>query len=620
VDTPVRSPLIVACADNVRLAAEPVWVDCPLEPGAYYRLRALTEGAEDTGDLAGLVQIQVADPSAGGEGVRMTPKIGAHLYLRSGPGMHGTDRLFTVASPGRRLGIMVWGNRGEPVLRSLTVERAGEEAGPAEFFFSFDVEAGLHRARERLIDTLVWGRMGGGEYGIARICDVLEQHGVRGNFLIDYATCLLDGERGLRDIVDHLAGRGHEIHLHLHPDQMGHAWGLKVAQGRSNKLDGAPYDLSRRLLDFTVGRHEQFVGAPPRLFRSGSYRMNPDLVLAAGALGIEALSNVTRDVLADPEVGGDLVREREPFVWDNGVLEIPVDYSSPEAGTFEAFLDKYRLAMRRKRHERTFNLVMHSYSLTLRDEEGFHVRYQPAYEERLHQMCEHAMRHGRAYGYGEWLDGRRVARPTVPLTHIRTVEPPAPVYVASTDVVTCGVCRSVFALSRSDGDGCPACGLGLAQRHLADALANAGNVFDGRRVLADRITPALRRHLLRGAVAVAALGTVGATLADVGDAAFDCFLGPTYLAEQDDDDDGAAAEIARILAPGGVFVSMEPSGTGPLDPSTVGVGAPDEDPGYRGLVRDGHTQILSAHFRTSWVPGYDRVTRTTRRVALAYRA
>jgi hypothetical protein len=31
----------------------------------------------------------------------------------------------------------------------------------------------------------VWGRIGGEQYGIPRICNVLEQHGLKANFMID---------------------------------------------------------------------------------------------------------------------------------------------------------------------------------------------------------------------------------------------------------------------------------------------------------------------------------------------------------------------------------------------------------------------------------------------------
>src|SRR5262249_49642703 len=154
-----------------------------------------------------------------------------------------------------------------------------------EFFFSFDVEAPATRAMGQPIDSLVWGKLGPKEYGIRRICDVLEQYGIKGNFLIDFATCTLEGDAATGRIVDCLVERGHEVHLHLHPEWLAPAWGMRIPSGQSILLDSTPYEMSRRLLDFTVRKYQQFVGSDPRVFRSGAYRSNPHLVLAAGALG-----------------------------------------------------------------------------------------------------------------------------------------------------------------------------------------------------------------------------------------------------------------------------------------------------------------------------------------------
>jgi hypothetical protein len=614
--TGARAPFVVACADDIRPNRNLKWIDCPLVPAETYRLRALIEGTPNTADIAAMVRFDTADPTVGGKGLRLTESAGEHCYLRTGPGLHRTDRLFSIGTPSTRFGLMAWGDRGETVIRTLTIERVDIGAQACDFFFSFDVEASPARAQADLIDRLIWGRLGGGEYGIGRICDVLEQHRIVGNFLLDYATCAFEGERRMREIVDLLAGRGHEIHLHLHPDQLGPYWGLEVAPGKSMKLDGTSYDMTRRLLDFAVARHEQYVGQVPRLFRSGSYRTSPALVLAAGALGIEALSNITKDMVGDPSIGGDLVREREPFVWDNGVIEIPVDYSSPEAGTFDAYIEKYVTAMRRKNTERTFNLVMHSWSLTRRNAEGHQEAFDPAYEERLHEMCDHATRNGRVYGYGEWLDERRLPRPAVKLDHIRAAAA-QPVYVASADIATCNVCDAVFSRERIDGGRCPGCDLGAPHRQLKHVIETFGNVFDGRTVLAYKPGPAERRRILAGAACVVEASELEIEhLRAVEDGSFDAFVGLRFLGEQTSPD-VAAAEIARTLTPGGVFVSIEPALEATTEPDDHASAMVDRY--YRGLLLTDYADVLAKEFTVTAIPGFDSVTKTSGRVFLAYR-
>ncbi|HNG86967.1 hypothetical protein [Accumulibacter sp.] len=85
-------------------------------------------------------------------------------------------------------------------------------------FLSFDVEALPGRAAADPIDTLVWGRLNGEEYGIKRICRILREYGLKANFLIDLSGCLLYGDRVIGEIGRYLLGEGHELHAHLHSE------------------------------------------------------------------------------------------------------------------------------------------------------------------------------------------------------------------------------------------------------------------------------------------------------------------------------------------------------------------------------------------------------------------
>lgn len=416
------APFAVAFAADRELTNELQWVPCSLQPGQEYRLTAIVEGEEFTEDIGALVAFDMADPQAGGDGLRTSAKgtLPPYLYLRTGPHLHRTDRTFTVASPVHRIGFRAWHDRGPVTLRTLVIELA--PTNPVDFFFSFDVDASnpYRPATGSAIDEFVWGKGADGEFGIRRICDVLEQHGIVGNFMVDFASCAAEGEARLAEIIDHLAGRGHEVHLRLHPQDLPYPTPRSIERDRLAKLsqsllDVVPYDMARLMLDYTIAVYERFVQRRPRVFRSGGYRFSKDLVRAAGELGIEAFSNVRRDAVRDRSLrGGDPALSHEPFVWDNGLIEIPVDVGSPETITAEKYEHVYSRIIKQKRYERTFNLVMHSWSLLSRtDEADGSGGTGPDPETRLHEMCEHATKHGRASGYGDYLDRTQGGRRTV---------------------------------------------------------------------------------------------------------------------------------------------------------------------------------------------------------------
>lgn len=276
--------------------------------------------------------------------------LGAHIRLHTAPGFNRIDRLFTVYNEVIRFGLRTVADAAT-TLRTLTIERVDPHLPDTDHFFSFDIECGLSVSTPTPLDDQVWGRTRDGEYGIRRLCAILDEHGITGNFMVDFGSCAVEGETRLREIVDFLLSSGHEVHAHLHENKVAELWGVSIE--RSRWLDGSDFDQIRRLLEYTARTYERCVGRPLRVFRSGSYRMSPQLVLAAGVLNIEALSNV-RDNVGDPTMQGDRVPGREPFRWENGVVEIPVDVSSPEELSMDVFLQRRDNAVLRKRSHRTW--------------------------------------------------------------------------------------------------------------------------------------------------------------------------------------------------------------------------------------------------------------------------
>jgi hypothetical protein len=537
------SPLAVASAHDVALTDRTVWIISDLVPGETYRVRALVEGGPNTSDKAALVHFETPVTGIGGTGLSVSRNLGAHLYLRTGADLHRTDRVISVGSAVRRIGLKAWGDRGRVRVKTFVIERVAELDRPSDVFLSFDVEAAPFRTSGEPIDQLVWGRMGGKLYGIPRLCDVLEQHGMIGNFMIDFVTCASRGDAVLQEIVDYVRGRGHETHLHLHPEFLDPSLGF-LHNGQRVHLDRAPYALSKALLELALDRYHGSGGKAPYVFRSGGYRINDDLLRVAAELGFTAMTNVKPHTLADIVIDGDDVPYREPFVWDTGVLEIPIDVSSPEVSHFGNYTTRYKEALARKAVLPTVNVVMHSWTLLRRNSQGHHDSFAREYEDRLHAICEHTAKHGRARGYAEYLMSPPAELPVRRIEDIRIeTDPPAPIR-------GCNICRADI-----DGGDCPSCGLGVGHRQLQFGFDEYGDVRVGRTVLGFNLTAAEHRAFAAGPAPVGPDGGLD-------EESCDCLV---WLAEgpQLADPGRVVGELSRILRPGGVLVlgNRSPSGS-----------------------------------------------------------
>jgi len=321
-------------------------------------------------------------------------------------------------------------------------------------FISFDVEALPGRASRDPVDRLVWGRVGGGEFGIGRISGILKQHGIKGNFLIDFASCLLYGDRAVGEIADYLLAEGHEVHVHLHSEWMVRKWGLQSRRWSAtvgmDQIDGP---LSEALLEYAALKYQSLVGLEPALFRAGAFRFNAATLAAAERAGFKVCSNFNSERHAASWSSTDPAAiNNEPFRWSDKLVELPVDFApeplSHDWGIYEGFF--CRVHDRKK--IKTFNLTLHSWSLLRLGEKGHFDDYAPAHEERLHQICEHLQACTRPLGYGDFI-ACGMAIPA--LSDCRCNLMPGPMDSAAAQ---CPACRAVYATEAFPGGLCPSCG------------------------------------------------------------------------------------------------------------------------------------------------------------------
>jgi SAM-dependent methyltransferase len=423
-------------------------------------------------------------------------------------------------------------------------------------FISFDVEALPGRATENLLERLVWGQLAGGEYGIRRLSKVLSMHRLKGNFLLDFGMCLLYGDKAVQQIAQFLLEEGHEVHAHLHSEWIVRKWGLEGTWRGPLGMDRIDQSLSDALMQYTAWKYESLTGLAPKVFRAGGYLFSDKTITAAKRSGFRLLSNYNSSRHAASWTLPECTAHNAPFRWNNQLLELPVDFS-PEPLSFDwgKYIGWYERARTRKT-EKTFNLVLHSWSLLKRNGEYFDA-YAAEHEERLHQICEHLQTHTTPLGYEEYLQRREAELERLPSVDASLCT--LPVVEVTTSFNTCNICGFGF-VKVQESDTCPGCSSRARHRQLKDALSRLDRPFLGKTVLANYANVVEVRALLRGArtllnfdvrpVSEVELQMDIQDMSAVRSGSIDVFWA-VHVLNHVKDDEQALREIQRVLKPGG---------------------------------------------------------------------
>jgi SAM-dependent methyltransferase len=428
-------------------------------------------------------------------------------------------------------------------------------------FLSFDVEALPARSKGSPVDELIWGRMSGGEYGISRICDVLEQHKLRGNFLVDFSACLLYGDRAIQQVVDFLLSRGHEVHTHLHSEWVTRKWNVPGAKDHMLGMDRMGEALSDALMQYAAYKCHKLLGRVSTVFRSGAFVFNDSTIRAAKRAGFAALSNYNYGRHGEFWLVPPEATTNDVFAWPNGVIELPVDYSPEPLSTDWKFYESWLARVKVRKAEKTNNLVMHSWSLLHREGEQFE-RFSPEHEERLHRICERVKADGEVLTYDEYLTRREErATPTarVPWEFCRSAS------VHAAQGTSCNLCGHFFA-EVPETDVCPTCGGRTRHRQVQDVMQRIGNPLNGKVVLATFANESEKLAFLSGVAALVNFDVRPVEGLDVQmdvqdmnliqDGQFDAFFS-IHVLNHVKDDQKALAEIYRVLKPGGLaFITL----------------------------------------------------------------
>jgi hypothetical protein len=174
-------------------------------------------------------------------------------------------------------------------------------------------------------DSAILGRVADGEWGIKYQIGRLNEHGVKGVFLVEALSADVVGLDFLKRTIDPILSAGHEVQLHVHTEWLSWIAHDPVDGRRGRNIADFGYDDQCRLL--TLGIENLLkAGAPrPIAFRAGNYGANNDTLRALASVGIRYDTSYSFPYLGNPCTIMTKAALLDP-VWLDGVIEVPVAF------------------------------------------------------------------------------------------------------------------------------------------------------------------------------------------------------------------------------------------------------------------------------------------------------
>ncbi len=249
-----------------------------------------------------------------------------------------------------------------------------------------------------LFERDILGRTPTGDFGIEHQMNVLDRHGLRGVFLVEALHAIALGPPFLRDTVNRITRRGHDVQLHIHPE-----W-LSATDNPPQRMFRAFWELPRdrqaALLARGAGLLRAAGAANVRAFRAGSYAANNDTLSALES------ADLLFDTSYNPALLGSHCRiaTDEPLLAPrriSGALELPVSCFAERAShlrhTQLAACSSRELERALSQAERfgwwSFVVVSHSFELIRRDHQTGSARPDAIANRRFERLCRFLAAH-----------------------------------------------------------------------------------------------------------------------------------------------------------------------------------------------------------------------------------
>ena len=182
---------------------------------------------------------------------------------------------------------------------------------------SVDVEALRLRAADQHVETLIYGRLNGGEWGIGRMMDIADRHNVKITFFLDFAEVELYGEK-LLDVGRYIVSRGHDLQIHCHYDIL-----AERVLSQFPNVDRSYYtwyeneEIADFIVEYCLEQYRKCAAQGPVVFRGGEYRFGTALLKKLREKGVSA------------DASYNFLRpQKRPvnrqFVFEDSLAELPV--------------------------------------------------------------------------------------------------------------------------------------------------------------------------------------------------------------------------------------------------------------------------------------------------------
>jgi hypothetical protein len=393
--------------DAMRISLGPITLstsmsqlEVPRGFGNAIEIKCRASGAQLAEPGAALVAVEFDGPVSAEilskHGLYLSAAVGPFAYLAFDPADHGRFTVRFTIPPGLQLvGLTarLWNSEAPIDLWNLVVIRSVAHPQGREILvnLSVDVEALPHRAPANHVDRLIYGRFDGVEQGLPAELRLFEELGVPATFYLEVGECAVHGDGPVLDAGRLIRDTGFDLQLHLHSEVLVRAqnwpWSLNVSPNLAN-LDIAQ---TRAAMQYAVSKYDAVMGRLPDGFRAGGFLFNPHLVRVASELGIACLSNFRADWVEYNAYQFDGAPTLEPFRWADGPYEFPITIaldpltkSPPE--------EVWTKVLRQIERNKTWlvTMVIHSWSLLARAEDGFQVYEGPQYLDALRRLIETA--------------------------------------------------------------------------------------------------------------------------------------------------------------------------------------------------------------------------------------
>lgn len=559
--------------EKTQLSDKPLWFTTSCKNGRI-QLEIALECGPKIGTNHALLQFQFAenelDPVTIGISKSHRQEVGYYTYLTTQPGLKSQKVSLTI--PGNQsqllIGIRSW--CAEDYVNLIRLNdlnsnwniRTNEQT---QILFSVDVEALPGRAPDHPIERLIWGGAHGPEgHGVGRLADIFNNHGVKATFYVDFATTCIHGEEGLTEAARYLSRVGQDVQLHVHSEV------LVRNQQWVHATDAIPtfalhsFSTAKRAIEYAVEKYEKALNKRPEIFRAGGLWWSTDSIQATQASGIPYASNVSPSRPFCPSTN--------LFKWENGLVELPVDLClDPYIQNGCSNLRNDIEAILQNKTDNFVACYLHSWSLSPRTKEGYHLEYSGILQSNLEEAIRIIKEIGKADASNtQYIQSNKNNTSIQALltwndSSLNVKEKPTN---NKGDCCTCNICGTLLIKSKLKNDVCPFCKLRTRHRVLKSALdRQLGDIFKGKRVLANHADPNEKKLFFSSAQSVVNFDVRPIDyldcIADVQNlhqfaaGAFDVFYS-IYVLNHVTDDIRALREIKRVLSDNGIAVIMAP--------------------------------------------------------------